>query len=287
MKERAIAFGENRSLSGVVTEPPGEARRTGVLLLNAGILHRIGPALLHVRLARALAAHGFPVLRFDFSGIGESEARADALPYEQRTLLEAQAGMEVLGQSGATRFVVFGICSGADNGFRIALGDERVVGAVLPAFLTFGSRGYMLERYLGQVLTKDFWARALKGGVDVPSTVRNALKKLRSSPSPAAPEPGDESQFWKMPPKAKVKSELRSLVSRQMQIFLIYSHGSPGEYNYRTILRPEQRALGEGAPIEVMVLKHTDHTFSPLHHQERIVKAVVDWAQRVEARCGS
>lgn len=287
MKERAVAFGRDRCLSGIVTEPEGDGAHAGVLLLNAGILHRVGPALLHVRLARALAGEGFPVLRFDFSGIGESEARSEAVPYEQRVVSEAQAGMDVLGELGTRRFIVFGICSGADNGFRVALRDERVIGAVLPAFLTFGSRGYWIERYLGQLLTREFWLRAVKGGVDVPSTLRNAIQKLRSSPSSSAPEPGDESQFWKMPPIEKVRSELRILAARRVQLFLIYSQGSPAEFNYRKILLPEQRALGKEAPIEVMVVKHTDHTFSPLPHQQRIVNAVVDWTKRVAGHDGS
>jgi pimeloyl-ACP methyl ester carboxylesterase len=287
MKERAVAFGKDRCLSGIVTEPEGQGSHVGVLLLNAGILHRVGPALLHVRLARALAGEGFPVLRFDSSGIGESEARSDAVPYEQRIVGEAQAGMDLLGELGTKRFVVFGICSGADNGFRVALGDERIVGAVLPAFLSFGSRGYLMERYFGQLLTREFWLRAVQGGVDVRSTLRNAIQKLRASPSPSTPEPGDESQFWRMPPSEKVRSELRNLAARGVQLLFIYSHGSPAEFNYRKILRPEQSALGEGAPIDVMVVKHTDHTFSPLHHQQRIVNAVVDWTKRVAARDGS
>ena len=79
MSERVVEFGDGVQLSGVVTEPSGPARSTGVLLLGAGLLHRVGPARLHVELARALAAAGLPVLRFDYSGIGESEVRADAL----------------------------------------------------------------------------------------------------------------------------------------------------------------------------------------------------------------
>jgi len=58
MREHALLFGDAQGLVGVITDPPGPAgpSRPGVILLNAGVIHRVGPSRLYVNLARALAA---------------------------------------------------------------------------------------------------------------------------------------------------------------------------------------------------------------------------------------
>src|SRR5689334_20064244 len=69
--ENAIVFGGDVRLVGIVTTPAEtRADRTGVILLNAGVVHRVGPNRLYVTLARRLAQAGLTVLRFDHSGIG-------------------------------------------------------------------------------------------------------------------------------------------------------------------------------------------------------------------------
>jgi alpha/beta superfamily hydrolase len=69
-----VLFGRTRSLVGIITDPPEAERdpqRPAIVCLNAGIIHRVGPHRLYVKMARTLAAMGFVVLRFDFSGIGD------------------------------------------------------------------------------------------------------------------------------------------------------------------------------------------------------------------------
>ncbi|MGH7928173.1 MAG: alpha/beta hydrolase, partial [Candidatus Binatia bacterium] len=75
MREEALLLGKTRSLVGILTDPPEAKRSTrlpGIILLNAGIIHRVGPNRMHVKIARTLAPMGFVVVRFDFSGIGDS-----------------------------------------------------------------------------------------------------------------------------------------------------------------------------------------------------------------------
>ena len=133
--EEVVLFGSASTLVGIVTAPPidaTDAARPGVILLNAGLLHRIGPNRLHVELARRLAAMGLVVLRFDFSGVGDSDVRGDDLPFWETTIQETREAMTFLGKSrGPQRFVLMGLCSGAVGSFRTARVDSRVAGAVL------------------------------------------------------------------------------------------------------------------------------------------------------------
>jgi hypothetical protein len=72
MNEEAVLIGG--SLVGILSRPPAgvDPAMPGVLLLNAGRIHRVGPNRLYVAIARRLAAMGFAVCRFDLSGIGDS-----------------------------------------------------------------------------------------------------------------------------------------------------------------------------------------------------------------------
>ena len=82
MNEQALSLGPNHSIVGILTSPPRGVARKGiaVLLLNAGLIHHVGPNRLYVRLARVLASMGFSTVRFDFSGIGDSCIRVDNMP---------------------------------------------------------------------------------------------------------------------------------------------------------------------------------------------------------------
>ena len=130
MNERPVRFGAGGALSGILTEPVRSGDGPAVLLLNAGLLHRVGPNRLYVSLARRLAALGLPVLRFDYSGLGESEPRRDEITLEQSMLEEGLEALRFLQAAGvADTFVPMGLCAGAEQSQRLAHADARVVGA--------------------------------------------------------------------------------------------------------------------------------------------------------------
>ncbi len=89
IRDHAVAFGKSNGLVGIVTEPaygPAETEHYGaptrppaVVLLNTGVTHRVGANRMSTTWSRRLAAAGHFVLRFDQSGIGDSERRQDNL----------------------------------------------------------------------------------------------------------------------------------------------------------------------------------------------------------------
>ncbi len=97
MHERVVRFGPDKRLIGILTEPrAGSGDRPGTLLLNSGLVHRIGASRMHVHMARALVKEGMTSLRFDFSGIGDSEPRRDGLTFEQAAVQEIRDAMDLL-----------------------------------------------------------------------------------------------------------------------------------------------------------------------------------------------
>ena len=180
--EKVVVFGQPATLIGILTLPGdrhGKTALPAVIVLNAGILHRVGPNRIHVKLARRLAARGYPVLRFDFSGIGDSAARTDSLSPVSRAFGETREAMDaVRSRVAIDRFILFGICSGADIAFYTAARDERIAGA----FMVNGSflqsedlravmphiRTNTASRYYGRrLLSPKRWIRVITGKSDM------------------------------------------------------------------------------------------------------------------------
>ncbi len=278
MNEEVVQFGESGTLVGIVTEPPAQSRRSdapGVILLNAGFIHRIGPYRLNVNLARDLASAGLTVLRFDLSGIGDSRLRRDNLPIEKSAALEAREAMDFLQASkGARRFILMGLCSGAENAVRVAGIDPRVAGAVCMNYQGDANDPVIADRYHARYYLRRAlfdlrsWARFLGGKSDYRSVVRLVGLRIWSQLSPAA----------RSSPKAReVAKNLRALRARGVPLLLVYSEGDPGLDYIRYYLGDEIGVLKASGRVRVEIVEGGNHMFAPLAVQERLVRMVHDW----------
>lgn len=63
---------------GILSLPASGAPAAVLLLMQAGLRYRVGPARLYVDIARQLAAEGFATLRLDPAGMGESDGALEA-----------------------------------------------------------------------------------------------------------------------------------------------------------------------------------------------------------------
>jgi len=273
-----VWFGATKSLSGILTEPERpQTDRPAVLLLNAGLLHRVGPNRLHVVLARRLAEAGLPVLRFDYSGLGESDVRRDEVPIEQSAVAEGLEAMEFLETSGvAERFVPMGICSGAENAQRLAHEDERVVGAVLIDGYAYRTGGYHLREYARHVLSPRSWRRLLSR----PLALRSVLGQGRAAmaPAPAERNPGGLDYERPFPPRETCLKEMTQILARDVELFLIFTGGGMAEYyNHPRQLAEMFPSLAGHPRLRHEFMKRADHTFTLRSHQEEVMASIGAW----------
>jgi pimeloyl-ACP methyl ester carboxylesterase len=268
MKERAIQFGAAGNLTGIVCEPGGtiaNSGRTGVILLNSGILHRVGACRLHVQVARALADDGFTSLRFDFSGIGDSEARKDSLGFEDSAPLEVIDGMDHLARTkGLESFILFGLCSGADAAFHTAARDQRVIGLCQLDAWAYRTWMHYVHHYGPRLRSAAAW----KGYV---------ARRLRRTSMVPAETPGDDvflpTYVRVNPPRETVAKHLREIVGRGARLLHIYSGGQP-EYNYRRQFQDAFRSVDFKNQLRVEHMPDASHIFTGLEHQQRVVSLV-------------
>lgn len=125
LTETALFLSSDPGLFAVVTEPPqGEARRRGVILLNAGATHHVGPNRMYVTLARQWARRGYVVLRMDLAGLGDSFARSGRPAgevYPEAAIEDMRIAIDFLRQRfGVSDITLAGLCSGAYHSLSAA-----------------------------------------------------------------------------------------------------------------------------------------------------------------------
>jgi dienelactone hydrolase len=268
MKERAYLFGETGSLLGILSEPEPATARPTVLLLNAGLVNRVGPFRMNVDLARRLAAAGFPAFRLDISGLGDSGPRPGELELQDRALIDAQEAMDFLAQrTGARRFIAAGLCAGALHAHGIAVSDPRVVGAVLLDGYAYPSLRFLLRRYGPRLAS--------------PSAIFRFARRHLSAFNGQRPAPVAKSEILNLafPPQVQVSDDLRQLMDRDVQLLFVYSGNWHPYFNYRDQLRDNFPAVPFGSRLAVEHFPEADHTYTLLADRERLFDRVVAWVR--------
>jgi pimeloyl-ACP methyl ester carboxylesterase len=270
--ERVCTFGTEAAMVGLLALPDGGAapREPAVVLLNAGLLHRVGPQRLYVALARRLAAQGFPTLRFDFTGIGDSEPRRDRHSAEQRVVLDVREAMELLSrEAGSRRFVVMGLCSGAVDAHKCAVRDEGVVGAVCLDGYAYPTLRFCARR----------WVRRLTHPIKLVSFVRRlaAERRDRQQGTNRVADPRTEMFDWDLPPKAQVEADLRKLVDRGVNLLCVFTGGNRQCYSYEGQFRDGFRDLDFRGRLEETLFADADHVFSLIQSRELLIERISAW----------
>jgi pimeloyl-ACP methyl ester carboxylesterase len=283
MTENIAIFGEKQSLIGIVSEPesvPNSSDAPAVILLNSGLLHRVGPNRLYVKIARKLASAGFVAMRFDLSGIGDSQ-RAHNLPSVESAIKDTRHAMDFLLQTRDIRsFILLGICSGADNAFQTACDDPRVVGVTMMDGFAYDSPGYIFSAYLKLAFRMRSWRRLLTGKSDIWGRLKEMLISRGSN------EPEEVDTFWPVPEHEQVIAGVNALAKRDVDLCLIYTSGGESHYNYKKTYAKIMQPLFKRKRIQVKVFEDTDHLFSPLHIQKSLIDVIHDWAIRVTTKQG-
>jgi dienelactone hydrolase len=298
MKEKPFLFGEHKSMLGIWTEPPSPAMAAGrpaVILLNAGVVHRIGPYRKSVKIARRLAAEGFLVMRFDLAGIGDSEPRRDALSFEEGAISDVKEAMDHLQKTRhIDKFVLMGLCSGADNSYQTTYRDPRVVGALMMDGYSYRTPEFHARYFVKRARKVPSW-RALAGRKlkALERRVRDYLDRAKDDGSGGEEEPpiaqGEPVRQYvrEFPPKERLASEMLELVGRGVRLHFVYSSGMREYYNYERQFMDSFRGVDFKGMVTSEFFAEADHTFTEIKSQEDLVDAIVRWMLRAFPPAGS
>ena len=241
-------------LVGILHRPPSAlSPPAAVILMNAGLVHRIGPFRGYVTLARELAARGFAVLRFDQGGLGDSEV--SKLGSLERRRVEITAAMDLLAsEADSELFVLGGICSGADDAFLLAGLEPRISGLILLDGLAYRTPGFWWRHLRSKLRVRGRWHRL-----------------LRQHWWPAT------DVYREHPPQAEAVQQLQRLLERDVRLLFVYTGGSNHYFNHPGQLRA---CLGDAAAapqVTVELWRDCDHTFYLRHDRQRLQQRLVSW----------
>lgn len=277
MKENALLLGPEQSIIGVLT--PSELKEKNstivVLLLNAGLIHRVGPGRLHVNLARALSKIGINTVRFDTSGVGDSSVRTDNLPLIEVTYREPQEVMDDLASSGFEHFILMGICSGAYSSLITACKDDRVIGAVLinpPDFvrdINWATYTWAHRYWTKSLFSVSAWINFFTGRIKYRrlfATLGMQLTKGIAGPNKQAHEAAEN-----------VKNEIKNLMVRKTRLLFLLSDKDFSVGQLDLLFGNEQDR------IEKSVIPGADHLFSRVSDQQKVIEIICRWTMSVIA----
>jgi pimeloyl-ACP methyl ester carboxylesterase len=273
--EHIARVGADERIVGLVTLPdkprPGAP---GLVLMNAGVIHRIGPHRFNVKLARAAAQDGITSIRIDLSGLGDTPNATTASHFGQQSIRDLQAAMDHLEQHhGIRRFIVYGLCSGAVNGYRLALADERVAGLLM-------FDGYVYPTWKTHIVRRLVRFRALPWS----ALLRKPLQWLRrQKPAERAPELGESSDDTHLgiPTRPEFAQAMQTLVTRGTSVYLVYSGSFLESHNYAGQLRDAFGGAMFLDHVRYDFMADVDHTVTSLASQRKVLAAIRDWIQSV------
>lgn len=271
MMEVIHTYGSTNHLQGIASIADASSTKPWVLILNAGVVHKVGPFNIHIDLIRHLAARGFNCFRFDLSGQGDSGKSPKASSNENIIVDDIRATMDrIENQYGSSSFIVMGLCTGADNAQKAALIDKRIRALVALDGYGYPTTKFRLFRYL-PVLTNPH--RLLHA-------ITSRFKKSDPVNTMESNSDGVQEGFlWHLPPKHEFATDMNQLHQRQVKFLYIYTGGVREYYNYQDQFYDGFKKEPFIKSVTVHLMAETDHTFS-LHHDRRILlSSISSWLE--------
>lgn len=262
-----------QDMLGIFSLPaPGTPQQTtGVVIVVGGAQYRVGSHRQFVQLARFLAAAGYPVLRFDFPGMGDSPG--DPMPFEDAAPHIAAAIDALRGQgTGVGKVVLWGLCDGASASllYMQARHDPRVAGMVLlnPWVRSDAglARAQVKHYYRQRLMEPGFWRKLAAGGVGW-QALRGLGKNLRA--------------MRQKPPETLTFQELMAQGWQALEgkIMLILSERdlTAQEFVEHAKTHPAWRGLLSRPGVTQHAVRGADHTFSSTSAQREAEAVVLAW----------
>ncbi|WP_219118156.1 hydrolase 1, exosortase A system-associated [Janthinobacterium sp. UMAB-56] len=257
---------------GILSLPATPGPR-GVLIVTGGPQYRVGSHRQFVLLARALAAQGWPVLRFDLRGMGDSEGRARdyraAGPDIDGALAQFFDAVPALRE-----VALWGLCDGATAAACHAPRDARIVALMLLNPWVRSSAGLaratLRHYYLPRLLHGAFWRKLSTGGLQLGASLAS-LRQVAAATQEQARQDSD----------APAPALLRALTQFQGKVLLILSGDDLGAREWQALLAgdPAWRAVTARAQWTQAQVNGANHTFASAAWRGEVERLCARWLQ--------
>ena len=277
--EQAVAFpcvGE--SLLGIVATPE-QPLATGVLIVVGGPQTRVGSHRQFLLLSRALAEAGYPVMRFDYRGMGDSSGTLRNFEVINEDIAAALGAFQA-SCPRVERVVLWGLCDAASASLLYwdQTQDARVHGLVLlnPWVRSEATLARThIKHYYGQrFLQAEFWRKLLTGNLGLGRAIRGFLGSLKQARQERLPAVRDETLSFQ-------KRMARALETFHGEVLLLLSGN---DYTAKEFIQAAQAdplwstALKK-SNITQAEIPEADHTFSSHEWRGRVESITRGWLE--------
>jgi hypothetical protein len=267
MKQRALRFGRNQEMTGILAmadHSDGSCKKV-VLTWNTGISHKIGPNRVAVDLSYALTRIGLPVFRFDLSGRGDSLPRRGEMA---SAVLDVREAMNFLQKEwGFEEFILYGNCSGAIDAHYVAQVDPRVVGLCMVD--TYAYRvGAFYKNYIRKRLgNRIYWSRL--------------WQKIFAQQAVLDGQDAKD-QFWvPFPALDRIRADFQGFVDRKLPCLVIYTSGYEHLYNYENQFRDMLKGIDLSEILTLELHQEADHLYTFIDQRNRLLDSISSWVLRL------
>lgn len=283
--ETAIAFDcAGATLVGILHKPERPRSRGVVVVVGGGPQYRVGGHRQLTLWARRLCAEGFPVLRFDYRGMGD--AHGDFVGFEHVDD-DIRAAIDTFKREcpEVEEVVLWGECDASSAILFYAYRDARVKGAVLlnPWVRTEAGEARAILRfyYLQRLMEPSFWkklvtfrfnpVRSLLSLLDVMRAARAAKRTTRQSAQVLSDE---------IPRHLPLTERLRLGLERFGGPVMLVMSGRDliaREFDDMVQITPAWQELLKVKNVTRHDLADGDHTFSSAAHRNLVVGWGLEW----------
>lgn len=299
-------------LFGMLHLPRGSIRsEVGIILLSPGVKTRVAPHRLYVMMALRLAELGYPVLRFDFYGLGDAEGELEeeyladlyGTVSAGRYVGDARSALDWMQKEWSiSQFVVGGLCGGAMTGLLAGGEDSRIVGLLslgIPVirysasvdpgrYMTRGQLRDLRRGYIRKLMSPTAWARLVTFRSDYRSIGRIVKSALagRSRASAANQNAGQTAQSELGEESTNLNPlfgpAFFEMLESNRRMLLIFSGSDrlTWEYEEKFALPNKDRIAQFGGNLEVHTVPNANHVFSASEWQEQMMALTQDWLER-------
>ncbi|MEZ5503645.1 MAG: hydrolase 1, exosortase A system-associated [Halioglobus sp.] len=278
-REEGVVFacGDNR-LVGVAAIPETTSG-VGVLILVGGPQYRVGSHRQFTLLARRLAESGFASMRFDYTGMGDSEG--DPRGFEEiEDDLAAAISVFLETVPGVKRVVLWGLCDAASSAMMFAHRHSRVTGMILlnPWVHSgdYSPQVKLAHYYRPSFARKDQWHRLLSGKIKLIPAFRELGRDalaLLGIQLPGSSRKSSSGSF--------VTAMLDGLLHFRHGVLIVLGEADLTAREFSTMISHDAlwKAAISGPAIRIRTVKSADHTFSKKPWKEEVSQLTIDWLQ--------
>ena len=282
--ERPVHFeSKGKNIFAIFRPAVNNAKKVGVIFLNAGFQYRVGPHRIYIKTARRLSQIGFPSLSMDFSGLGDSEGEIRDIHFDCYDVEDALRAVDFLAQQEKIgKVVLLGLCAGARNAIKAAARDTRIDSIILwslPFYAIPNSptgkrypqslRRTDVKHYLGQRVKKALNIRLLIkyfSGYEKLASIKDIFRDLV-----VGVKNGNNNNMHR-----EFFEAFELFLSSKRKAFFVYGERDD---NFKKMFEEKFEELSddERRVCEYYIVPNGDHTFASVEAEKTVIEKTAEW----------